>query len=128
MLERRPVEIDVTLLDSAERSGSAAGRSASEQLARWARVGRALDVAGLVSIDLVEAGLSAGVPYDDLDTEAQALVRDQWPEWIEAGRAARPGERVQGTGPFILRARRGWECRRASSSVRTRGPVDFSHL
>jgi hypothetical protein len=83
MPERRPIEIEETLFDSAERAGSAFGRSASNQIARWARAGRALEASGEVSLDQVEAALSGELSYDALNPSEQRLVWTEWPERIE---------------------------------------------
>jgi hypothetical protein len=85
MPERRPIEIEEALFDSAERAGSAVGRSASNQIARWARAGRALEASGEVSLDRVESALSGELAYDALNPSEQRLVWVEWPERIEQG-------------------------------------------
>ena len=74
------LRIDDELYASAKLVGDVMSRSASQQLAHWARIGRELEASAAVSIAAVGATLNGARNYDSLGVEEQALVRAQWSE------------------------------------------------
>jgi hypothetical protein len=76
------------LLVSARLAADAAGRSAAQQIGYWAKLGRELERSGTVSIREIAEVLAGARSYDELDPKAQAVVRAEWDERIEARRAA----------------------------------------
>ena len=75
------VRLDVDLVASASAAGEVAGRTAEDQLARWARLGRELERAP-IDQRRVEAALKGGIAYDDLDEIEQIVVRTTWDQGI----------------------------------------------
>ena len=59
-------------------------RSATQQIAHWARIGRELEASADVSVDQVAAVLSGQTSSDALKTEEQAVVRAFWAQRMEA--------------------------------------------
>ena len=58
------------------------GRSVSEQVSHWARLGRELERSPGVSVARVHAVLAGERSYDDLNSSEQAFVRSAWDEQI----------------------------------------------
>ena len=79
-----PTRIDDELYASAKEAGAAMSRSAAQQIAHWARIGRELEAAPSASIRLVGAVLTGEHAYDELSVEEQAVVRAEWAERIAA--------------------------------------------
>lgn len=72
----QPVRIDPELLDSAKRAGATQGRSAAQQIAFWAQIGRQLESSTSLSVKAHrELAMAA---YDELDPIAQAQERARW--------------------------------------------------
>jgi hypothetical protein len=88
MASTMPLRIGDELLASAKLAADAAGRSAAQQIGYWAKLGRELERSGTISVREVAEVLSGDRPYDDLDAKAQAVVRAEWAEQVEARRAA----------------------------------------
>lgn len=88
MATTSPTRIDDDLYASAKAAGAAMSRSASQQIAHWARIGRELEAAGSVSVRHVAAVLAGTADYDELDADEQAVVRAEWAERMAARRAA----------------------------------------
>ncbi len=80
------VLIDEDLIDAARRAAPDHRRDADQQIAHWARVGRAVEQA--TSPDEVARALTGEVPYDALGEGAQAVVRASWQELAESRRAS----------------------------------------
>lgn len=75
-----PTRIDRDLFDAAKTAGAMQSRSATQQMAHWARIGRAFEDSRLVSHRDVVAVLSGQASYDNLNTAEQAVVRATWDE------------------------------------------------
>ena len=75
-----PARIDDELFASAQAVGSLMSRSAAQQIAHWARIGRELEAGVSVSIADIGQVLEGAQSYDDLTPEEQALVRATWAE------------------------------------------------
>lgn len=88
MATTSPTRIDDDLYASAKAAGAAMSRSASQQIAHWARIGRELEAARSVSVRDVAAVLAGDADYDELDAHGQAVVRAEWAERMSARRAA----------------------------------------
>ncbi len=73
-----PTRVDRDLLDSARIVGDRLSRSAPQQLAHWARIGREIELGSSVTQSTVADALSGRTSYDDLNPEEQAVVRAHW--------------------------------------------------
>lgn len=83
-----PTRFDAALFESAQAAGARNHRSAAQQLAHWARIGRELEAAAGVSQRDIERVLAGQLPYDELGERDQAIVRTAWREGIDADLAA----------------------------------------
>lgn len=86
MATTSPTRIDDELYASAKVVGSLMSRSAAQQIAHWARIGREIEAAGSMSPRAVAAVLAARRNYDELTAEEQAVVRAEWVERMDARR------------------------------------------
>ncbi len=77
-----PVRIEAEIFEAAKLVGETMSRSAAQQLAHWARIGREIEASGTVSQRDIARVLSGRLSYDELDAESQALVRAEWAERI----------------------------------------------
>ncbi len=75
-----PVRIDAELYAEATEAAPVMSRSAAQQIAHWARVGRELEGSSEVSVDAVAETLRGAKSYDSLSTKEQAVVRAHWRE------------------------------------------------
>jgi hypothetical protein len=75
-----PTRIDDELYASAKAVGALMSRSAAQQLAHWARIGRELESAESVSARDVARVLAGQGDYDVLNPREQAIVRATWVE------------------------------------------------
>lgn len=73
-----PTRVDQALFDAAKAAGAVHSRSAAQQIAHWARIGQAVEGSPQVKHEQIERVLRGQASYDDLDDEAQAVVRAQW--------------------------------------------------
>jgi hypothetical protein len=80
MATTSPARIDDELYASAKLVGSVMSRSASQQVAHWARIGRALEASSTISPRAITETLAGDGRYDDLGVEEQAIVRAEWAE------------------------------------------------
>jgi hypothetical protein len=83
-----PTRIDDELYEAAKLVGALMSRSAAQQIAHWARIGREIESAEGISSKAVAEVLSQRLSYDTLTDEEQAIVRAEWAERIEQRRAA----------------------------------------
>jgi len=79
-----PTRVDRGLFEAARASGALYSRSAAQQLAHWARLGRELEGSPSVTQDAIARVLAGQVPYDDLSDPAQAVVRVEWDDRVAA--------------------------------------------
>lgn len=79
-----PIRIDPELYTAAREAAKAMSRSATQQIAHWARIGRELEASPEVSIESVAAVLRGAGDYDRLDAREQAVVRAGWRERMTA--------------------------------------------
>ncbi|GAB2906615.1 ParD-like family protein [Rhodococcus aerolatus] len=77
-----PTRVDGDLFAAAKSSGAVHSRSAAQQLAHWARIGRELEASTGVSHRDVEAVLAGDRAYDALGEREQAVVRGAWDERV----------------------------------------------
>jgi hypothetical protein len=77
-----PTRVDGELFAAAKSSGAVHSRSAAQQLAHWARIGRELEASAQVSQRDIEAVLAGDGSYDALQEREQAIVRGTWDEQI----------------------------------------------
>lgn len=80
MATTSPTRIDDELYASAKAVGAVMSRSASQQIAHWARIGRELEAGGSVSLRDVARVLDGQTAYDDVAPHEQAVVRTEWAE------------------------------------------------
>ena len=80
MATTSPIRVDDELYASAKSEGALMSRSAAQQIAHWARIGRELEAAGSVSPRDIARVLSGEADYDALDARGQAMVRAEWGE------------------------------------------------
>lgn len=83
-----PARIDDELYASAKLAGSVQSRSASQQVAHWARIGREIEASSSISHKEIASVLAGGRSYDNLDPKEQAVVRAEWSARMEEARAA----------------------------------------
>src|SRR5829696_5297361 len=83
-----PARIDDDLYASAKLVGEVQSRSASQQVAHWARIGREIEASGAISHKDVAEVLAGGRSYDSLSPKEQAVVRAEWSGRMDALREA----------------------------------------
>ncbi|QWF20353.1 ParD-like family protein [Nocardioides sp. LMS-CY] len=83
MATTTPTRFDADLFASAQVAGARSHRSAAQQLAHWARLGRELEAAGGVTQRDIDRVLAGQLSYDELGDRDQAVVRTSWGEGIE---------------------------------------------
>lgn len=86
MATTSPTRIDDELYASAKVVGPLMSRSAAQQIAHWARIGREVEAADGVSHRAVADVLAARRRYDQLTVHEQAVVRAEWAERMSARR------------------------------------------
>ena len=86
MATTSPARIDDDLFASAKLAGEVQSRSAAQQVAHWARIGREIEASASISHRDIAAVLSGSRPYDGLSAEEQAVVRAEWAERMDARR------------------------------------------
>ncbi|HVF75999.1 MAG TPA: hypothetical protein VM938_13225 [Acidimicrobiales bacterium] len=87
MATTSPARIDDDLYASAKLAGSVQSRSASQQVAHWARIGREIEASSSISHKQIAAVLAGSRSYDSLDPKEQAVVRAEWSARIDEARA-----------------------------------------
>jgi hypothetical protein len=88
MATTSPARIDDELYASAKLAGSVQSRSASQQVAHWARIGREIEASSNISHKEIAAVLAGSRSYDGLSPKEQAVVRAEWAARIDEARAA----------------------------------------
>ena len=78
-----PTRFDAALFESAQAAGARTHRSAAQQLAHWARLGRELEAASGLSQRDFDRVLAGQLSYDDIGEREQAAVRTAWREGID---------------------------------------------
>jgi hypothetical protein len=86
MATTTPTRIDDELYASAKVVASLMSRSAAQQLAHWARIGREIEASESISQHSIAAVLARRVHYDQLSPHEQAVVRAEWVERMDARR------------------------------------------
>jgi hypothetical protein len=97
-----PARIDDDLYASAKLAGDVQSRSASQQVAHWARIGREIEASASISPRDIAEVLSGSRSYDTLGAKEQAVVRAEW-----AARMDRLREELNLAEEFAAAAR-GW--------------------
>jgi len=83
-----PARIDDDLYASAKLAGEVQSRSASQQVAHWARVGREIEASAGISHKELSGVLAGSRSYDALNAKEQALVRAEWSERMNSLRGS----------------------------------------
>ncbi|MGB3770911.1 MAG: hypothetical protein WBF79_18755 [Rhodococcus sp. (in: high G+C Gram-positive bacteria)] len=78
------LRIDDDLYAAAKLAGSVASRSAAQQVAHWALVGREMETSHHVSTRDIADVLAGRASYDSLAAREQAVTRAEWSERIES--------------------------------------------
>lgn len=82
MKKSTPIRIDTEIYTAAATAAPLMSRSATQQVAHWARIGRELEASAGVSVEHVARVLDGGGDYDGLNVDEQAVVRAHWEEGI----------------------------------------------
>ena len=77
-----PTRIDRGLFEAARTAGALYSRSAAQQLAHWARLGREVEASPSVTQDAIARVLAGQASYDELPDPAQAVVRVEWDDRV----------------------------------------------
>lgn len=80
--------IDEDLFAEAKAVAPMMSRSAAQQIAHWARIGREVEGAASTSQRAVAEVLAGARDYDSLSAREQAVVRAEWAERMDERRAA----------------------------------------
>ena len=80
----KPTRFDAALFESAQAAGARTQRSAAQQLAHWARLGRELEASGGLSQRDIDRVLAGQLPYDELGDRDQAVVRAAWRDGVDS--------------------------------------------
>jgi ParD-like antitoxin of type II bacterial toxin-antitoxin system len=78
MATTSPARIDDDLYASAKLVGEVQSRSASQQVAHWARIGREIEASAAISHKEIAEVLEGCRSYDALGAKDQAIVRAEW--------------------------------------------------
>ncbi|RRQ27516.1 hypothetical protein DK926_12720 [Rhodococcus sp. Eu-32] len=78
------LRIDDDLYAAAKLAGAVSSRSAAQQVAHWALVGREMETSRHVSARDISDVLAGRKAYDSLSAREQAVTRAEWTERIEA--------------------------------------------
>lgn len=73
-----PVRFEAELFEAARARAEVSSRSAAQQLAHWARIGKAFESSPGVDQQAITAVLGGAKSYDDLNRREQAVVRAEW--------------------------------------------------
>lgn len=79
-----PTRLPADVYETAAEEAKAAGRTVPQQIAHWARIGRALEISPTVNHRAVRQVLAGDGSYDLLGEREQAQVRAAWGERIKA--------------------------------------------
>lgn len=82
MATTSPTRVDDELYTSAKLVGGVMSRSAAQQIAHWARIGRELEASPTVAHRDIAEVLDGHRQYDELTVHEQAVVRAEWAERI----------------------------------------------
>ena len=82
-ISKSPRRIDADVTASAEDVAPRMGRTVSQQIAHWARIGRELERSPGVSVRDVSRVLEGSADFDALGPKEQAIVRATWSERME---------------------------------------------
>jgi ParD-like antitoxin of type II ParDE toxin-antitoxin system len=88
MATTSPARIDDDLYASAKLAGDVQSRSASQQVAHWARIGREIEASASISPKEIAEVLAGSRPYDTLSAKEQAVVRAEWTARMDSLREA----------------------------------------
>ncbi len=88
MATTSPARIDDDLYASAKLAGEVQSRSASQQVAHWARIGREIEASATISHKDIAEVLAGSRSYDVLTAKEQAVVRAEWSVRMDALREA----------------------------------------
>ena len=101
-ISKSPRRIDADVTASAEDAATRMGRTVSQQIAHWARIGRELERSPEVSVREVRRVLEGAGDFDALGPKEQAIVRATWSERMDELRRGLRLDRVleERGGPY----------------------------
>ena len=73
-----PIRLDAELVAAARLAAKTMSRSVAQQIAHWARLGRALEASPDICVRAIREVLSGAGDYDALSPQEQAVVRARW--------------------------------------------------
>ena len=82
------MRLDAELVTSARAAAKLMSRSLAQQIAHWARLGRALEATPNLTLEAIAEVLDGSGSYDDLSMKEQAIVRTEWEARMDALRSA----------------------------------------
>lgn len=112
-----PIRIDDELYHAAKAAARTRDRSAAQQIAYWARLGRELEASRTVSAAAINDVLAGRRSYDILDAEDQAVVRAAWRERLDSVAGG-----INLAEQFVAEGRRTWIDIDPEGNVVRRGP------
>jgi ParD-like antitoxin of type II bacterial toxin-antitoxin system len=118
MATTSPARIEDDLYASAKLAGDALSRSASQQIAHWARIGREIQASASISHREIADVLAGRDSYDGLNPKEQAVVRAEWAERMNVYR-----EELDLTERFVAEGRTWVELEDAGRVVERDRPV-----
>ena len=98
-----PIRIDDELYNAAKAVAPTRDRSAAQQVAYWAHIGRELEASGAISAGAINDVLVGRRRYDSLGPEDQAVVRAVWAERLDAMAGG-----INLAQQFVAEGRRTW--------------------
>lgn len=80
-----PTRVDDEVYEAAKIAAAVTDRSVAQQVSHWARLGREVEASAILRDHgrRVAVVLDADGDYDDLDADAQAVVRSVWEQRLE---------------------------------------------
>lgn len=86
MRSSQPTRLPADVYDSAVAAAARESRTVPQQIAHWARIGRAMEASHLDRRD-IQRVLDGEAPYSSLGEREQAVVRSEWDERIDTALA-----------------------------------------
>lgn len=84
MATSTPIRIEEEIFAAAKAVAPTQDRSIAQQIAHWARIGRAVEASRSISVSAINDVLAGRRNYDTLASEEQAVVRAEWTRHIES--------------------------------------------
>ena len=115
-----PTRIDEELYEAAKVKGAVNSRSAAQQIAHWAKLGRAVESSSNVTQRQIEAVLSGELTYDDASEAAQEAVHAEWMSQIPHRMS-----QLNFAEEFVSAGESSWTVGDSEGSTAERTPADY---